>query len=327
MTLLYWDDLFLEHETGGHPENAGRLRSVIRRLRETGLAARCQTPTWPSASLERLARVHAPEYVEYLRQYANAGGGQIEADTIVSPLSYEVATSAAGAVCHAVERVVDGEDQRALCLVRPPGHHALYADPMGFCLLNSVAVAARIAIEELHLDRVLIVDWDVHHGNGTQDAFYSDPQVGFLSIHRWPFYPGTGARDESGSGQGLGTIMNLPVTYGTPREQYLAMFRAGLETMAERMRPQLVIVSAGFDAHRRDPIGSLGLESHDFAALTEAVQQVAAVHADNRLVSVLEGGYNPDALAESVQLHLETLLGQESGASSDRPEAPRRAVQ
>jgi acetoin utilization deacetylase AcuC-like enzyme len=179
---------------------------------------------------------------------------------------------------------------------------------MGFCLFNSAAIAARVALDERQLERVLIVDWDVHHGNGTQDIFYADGRVGFLSVHRWPFYPGTGAADETGTGAGLGTTRNLPVEFGTPRKAFLERFRRELEDFAARIRPQLVLVSAGFDAHGEDPIGSLGLEVEDFAELTKYVLDVAAVHSSGRVVSLLEGGYNPQRLAECVAEHLRGML-------------------
>tara|TARA_B100000029_G_scaffold472136_1_gene512393 strand:+ start:610 stop:1164 length:555 start_codon:yes stop_codon:yes gene_type:complete len=183
---------------------------------------------------------------------------------------------------------------------------------MGFCLFNHVAVGARVAITECELDRVLIVDWDVHHGNGTQAIFWEDEQVGFLSIHRWPFYPGTGAEDETGTGRGLGTIKNLPTQFGVTRQDYVNKFTAGLEGFAAQIRPELMILSAGFDSHRMDPIGSLGLESEDFQILTQAVMQVANAHAGGKLVSVLEGGYHTTALAESVAIHLRELLASSS---------------
>jgi acetoin utilization deacetylase AcuC-like enzyme len=178
---------------------------------------------------------------------------------------------------------------------------------MGFCLLGNVAIAARLATTELGLDRVLIVDWDVHHGNGTQDIFYEDPRVGFFSAHRWPFYPGTGAADETGRGAGLGATKNLPLAFGTSRRDYLARFGDELTAFAAAMRPQLVLISAGFDAHAADPIGSLGLETEDFGELTRMVRGVAEDYAGGRIVSVLEGGYNPPVLADCVALHLEGL--------------------
>jgi acetoin utilization deacetylase AcuC-like enzyme len=246
--------------------------------------------------------------VQAVHDFAARGGGQFEVDTVVSPRSYDVALLAAGAVCDAVERVVRGEDRTALCLVRPPGHHALAQGAMGFCLFNNIAIGASLAIAELGLERVLIVDWDVHHGNGTQDAFWENGQVGFYSVHRYPFYPGTGAADETGAGAGLGATRNLPLRFGISRADYLKAVTDSLEDFSRRMRPQLVLVSAGFDAHARDPIGSLGLETEDFAALTRLVLQIADTYCDGRVVSALEGGYNPTDLAANVEAHLEELL-------------------
>jgi acetoin utilization deacetylase AcuC-like enzyme len=183
---------------------------------------------------------------------------------------------------------------------------------MGFCLFNNIALAARVATDEYRLDRVLIVDWDVHHGNATQDSFYEDPRVGFFSIHRYPFYPGTGAREETGSGAGLGSTRNLPVIFGTPRREILDLFIKELDDFAARIRPQLVLISAGFDGHRADPIGSLGLEVDDFATFTQFVLDVAGSYADGRLVSILEGGYNPPVLAECIRAHLSMLCHAES---------------
>jgi acetoin utilization deacetylase AcuC-like enzyme len=194
----------------------------------------------------------------------------------------------------------------AFCAIRPPGHHATAGSAMGFCLFNAVAVAASHA-RAMGVDRVLIVDFDVHHGNGTQDIFYDDGQVGFLSIHRAPFYPGTGAAGETGTGAGLGATRNVPIAYGTPPVHYHAAFRSALEDMADTIRPQLVLVSAGFDAHHDDPVGGLGLEVDDFRTLTRGVLEVASTHAEGRLVSLLEGGYDLSALAHSVAAHLEAL--------------------
>lgn len=307
MTLLYYDPLFLAHDTGGHPENAARLTAIVQHLAKKGLDAQCQRPAFGPVSAERLERVHDPEYAEQVRRFAAQKGGYIEGDTVVSGKSYEAACLAAGAVCDAVQRVVAGEDRSALCLVRPPGHHALADRAMGFCLFNNAAIAARMATCELGLDRVLIVDWDVHHGNGTQDTFWEDEQVGFFSIHRWPFYPGTGSPHETGGGSAVGTKRNLPIIFGTSRLKYLNDFTSQLQSFVEKIRPQLIIVSAGFDTHRLDPIGSLGLEVEDFTTLTRRIVEVANVHAAGRVVSVLEGGYNTEVLPLCVEAHLATL--------------------
>lgn len=312
MTLLYTDPCYLEHRTGGHPESPARLEAISRELARRQLLERCGLPACPAVSLERLTRVHTGEHVHRIEAFSGAGGGQIEVDTIVSPRSYDAALCAAGAACDAVERVVRGEDRTALCLVRPPGHHALADGPMGFCLFNNVAVAARVAVDELGLDRVLIVDWDVHHGNGTQDMFWSDGRVAFFSVHRWPFYPGTGAADETGGGAGLGFIKNLPLRFGISREDYQVRVADAMTSLADKVKPQLVLISAGFDAHRLDPVGSLGLETEDYIELTRLVADVAKTHADGRVVSLLEGGYHVDALAESVAVHLETLLAHDA---------------
>ena len=218
MTLLYRDARFLGHETGSHPEGALRLRTVEAHLDRTWLAAQCRQPTAEACDRKGLARVHKPAYIEEIWAFARAGGGYLDADTVCGPTSFDVAALAAGTVVDAVHRVVGGEDSTALCLVRPPGHHALPGQAMGFCIFNNVALGAAAAIEEFGLDRVLIVDFDVHHGNGTQAIFWEEPRVGFLSIHRYPFYPGTGAADERGGGDGWGTTVNLPIEAGTPRD-------------------------------------------------------------------------------------------------------------
>jgi acetoin utilization deacetylase AcuC-like enzyme len=308
MTLLYYDPLVLQHETGNHPENAGRIIPAARRLHALATQFGCVRPSWEPLALEAISAVHPMEYVDCIRQLAASGGGRLDPDTVLSPQSFDVARVAAGAVCDAVDKVITGQQRRAFCLIRPPGHHAMRSKGMGFCLFNSIAIAAQRAIDHHGLDRVLIVDWDVHHGNGTQDIFWDDSRVGFFSIHRYPFYPGTGAADETGGGRGLGTTLNVPIAFGTHRTEYLRQFQAGLESLAAKMRPQLILVSAGFDAHRLDPIGSLELESEDFAAMTHMVLEVAGAHSGGRLVSALEGGYHPTAVAESVETHLLQLL-------------------
>lgn len=308
MAILFMDDVFLEHETGRHPECADRLRSIHRRLEQDKISDRFARGTIRSATREELLRVHSNEHIDAMRQFADAGGGHVESDTVLSPKSYEVAVKASGTAIEAVDQVLSGTHNQAVCLIRPPGHHAVPKAAMGFCLFNNVAVAARHAIDAHGLERVLVVDWDVHHGNGTQDMFYEEGQVTFFSAHRWPFYPGTGATNETGHGQGLGTIFNLPLAFGITRKNYLEAFHTVLSDAAARSKPQLVLLSAGFDAHHADPVGSLGLESEDYAPLTRLMQDVANQHCQGKLISLLEGGYNLNALAESVAVHLETLV-------------------
>jgi acetoin utilization deacetylase AcuC-like enzyme len=310
MTLLYSDPLFLKHDTGRHPERPERLRSIIAGLEKAGIVKKCKAGAYKPLDEDTVARIHSAKQITQVKQLAAHGGGFVDADTIVSADSFKVALAAAGACVAAVDAVVKGTDKNALCLVRPPGHHATPVRSMGFCLFNNVAVAARHARNTHELSKVLIVDWDVHHGNGTQDIFYEDPEVVFYSIHRYGngFYPGTGSDRETGRGKGLGHIFNVPVRYGTSRKDYHGMFTGALEKAADKIKPELVLVSAGFDAHAKDPIGSLGLEVEDFQTLTKQVLEVAKTHAKGRLVSCLEGGYHLQALAESVQAHLEGLL-------------------
>jgi acetoin utilization deacetylase AcuC-like enzyme len=309
MTLLFSAPEFLDHDTGPHPETAERLRAIGAMLDETGLSGRCTPGQFGLLDPAALRIVHTPQLVERVRDAAEAGGGHLDADTVVSPASFDVALAAAGACVAAVDAVIAGQDRTALCLVRPPGHHATPTHSMGFCLFNNIAIAARHAIKRHGLNRVLIVDWDVHHGNGTQDIFYEDPAVFFMSIHRYGqgFYPGTGAAGETGAGAGRGATLNVPICYGTSRAEYHDRFARALGSAAAT-KPDLVMVSAGFDAHRLDPIGDLGLEAEDFAILTRDVLEVARTHAGGRLVGCLEGGYNWHATAESVSAHLEQLI-------------------
>jgi acetoin utilization deacetylase AcuC-like enzyme len=311
MTILYSDPLFLKHDTGaGHPERSDRLRAVTARLEKFGLAKMCTAGTYKPLTEEAVGKVHSAKEIVQIKQLAEHGGGHSDPDTVVCPDSFRVALAAAGACVAAVDAVLTGDDHHALCLVRPPGHHATPTKSMGFCLFNNIALAADHAKRKHKLSRILIVDWDVHHGNGTQDIFYEDPEVVFFSIHRYGhgFYPGTGAASETGRGKGLGHIINAPIRYGTSRKDYHDHFTKALEKAADKIKPELVLLSAGFDAHAKDPIGSLGLEVEDFVPMSKQVLEVAKTHAKGRVVSCLEGGYHLQALAESVQAHLEELL-------------------
>lgn len=315
MTWLYTDDLFVQHDTGtGHPERPDRYRACYRILRQSGLVERCLAGSTRLANPEEIARVHPGSYFTQVKDLCLQGGGHLDPDTPVCPVSHTVAMTAAGTAIAAVDGVLaagsEVSKRTAFCLIRPPGHHATPDHPMGFCLFNNVAVAARHAQKVHGIERVLIVDWDVHHGNGTQDIFYDDPSVHFLSIHRYGegFYPGTGAADETGQGAGLGATQNIPLRKGISRSQFLAAFEHGLEE-AGRRKPELILLSAGFDACRDDPVGDLGLEPADYQTLTRTLLQLAGAHCDGKIVSLLEGGYNLDQLSQSVEEHVRTLLG------------------
>ncbi|RPI90344.1 MAG: histone deacetylase [Planctomycetaceae bacterium] len=305
--LLYSDPCYLDHQTGDHPESPERLRRITAHLAHRPVLAQYAPTPVRAATRDELARVHRPEHIDFIRDSCRDMPGRIESDTIVSEKSYEVALKAAGAGLAAVDAVLDGKSSRALCLVRPPGHHALPHAPMGFCLFNNVAVAAAHARAKHGLNRVLIVDFDVHHGNGTQDMFYDSGHVYFVSVHRSPFYPGTGAAHETGRGEGLGTIFNLPLRFGVSRQDFRTQFETIVERAANRCKPELVLISAGFDAHAADPVGSLGLETEDFGPLTRCLVEAANQHCQGKIVSLLEGGYNVDKLAESVECHMEEL--------------------
>jgi acetoin utilization deacetylase AcuC-like enzyme len=295
-----------------HPERPERLRAILRQIERTGYDKTCPAGRVREATQSELSRVHTAEYLREVADLEAKGGGMLDPDTWLLPGSGLAARLAAGAAIEAVSFVMAGPDRRALCLGRPPGHHARPSAGMGFCVHGNVAVAAADALARFELNRILIADFDVHHGNGTQEMFYDSSRVGFLSIHRYPFYPGTGAKDETGKGAGLGSTRNIPLPYGTPRERYHAAFRSGLESLADRLRPELLLISAGFDAHAEDPVGDLGLDIEDFEIITKELVSVAETHAHGRIVSVLEGGYNIAILAGCVEVHLHAL-GAEPG--------------
>jgi acetoin utilization deacetylase AcuC-like enzyme len=307
MVCVITDPLFEKHRTGYHPECPERVQNTARYLESVPWFSQLPKARIAAANDDWIRRTHTENVLERARELCASGGGHLDPDTFVSPDSFQVAMHAAGSAVAAVDRVLTGGDKTTFCLIRPPGHHATPAQSMGFCVFNNIAIAAHYARDVHHLDRVLIVDFDVHHGNGTQDIFYADPAVHFLSIHRYPFYPGTGHESETGTGAGLGTTRNIPVAFGTSRASYRDQFKKGLEASVEQCRPQLILISAGFDAHKDDPIGSLGLEVEDYEIMTRWIQDAADAHCDGRIVSCLEGGYNLDQLPILVATHLQNL--------------------
>ena len=311
--LLGTHPRFAEHDTGyGHPERPARLDAVLRGIEAAGVVDALVPVAPRPARRDELELVHPAAYLDAIERFCSAGGGHIDADTAASAESWDAALLAAGAGVDAVERLDAGEADAAFLVVRPPGHHATPSRAMGFCLVNNVAVTA--AALAARGERVLIVDWDAHHGNGTQDAFYADGRVAYVSLHQFPLYPGTGGLEEAGVGDGAGTTVNVPLPPGATGDVYLAAFDEVIAPLAERLGPTWVLMSAGFDAHRADPLTDMGLSAGDFALLAE---RVAGLVPAGRRIAFLEGGYNLDALAASAGACVAALAGE-----SYRPEAP-----
>ena len=309
-TLLIAPESSRDHRTPhGHPERVERFEAVLRALRSSGLAGRMQARGCEEAGFDTLRLCHRADYIELVEREIGAGNRMLSTgDTHVGRGSLSAARMAVGAVCSAVDSVLTGPVKQAFCALRPPGHHARPQQGMGFCVFNNVAIGARHAIKRHGLQRVLIVDWDVHHGNGTQDIFYEDPSVLFFSTHQSPWYPGTGMRDETGEGAGADTTINCPFPAHTGRKEIFGAFRDRLLPAAEAFAPELVMISAGFDSRLGDPLGQFRLADGDFAELTNLLQDLADRHADGRLVSALEGGYSLAGLASSVESHVGALL-------------------
>jgi acetoin utilization deacetylase AcuC-like enzyme len=309
-TGILRDPSCLEHSMGAyHPENPHRLRVLYEMLDSGGLRGRfTQIPARP-ASREELERVHAPDYLDRLAATSGREHSYLDPDTSACAESWNAAIRAAGGLCETVNAVVSGSLRNAFALVRPPGHHAEHGRAKGFCLLNNLAVAARHAREVLGLPRILIVDWDLHHGNGSQNAFLEDPTVLYISTHQHPFYPGSGALNETGEGAGRGYTLNIPLSAGCGDGEYAALFERIVRPVSRAFRPDLVLVSAGMDIHRADPLGAMGVTPQGFAALTRAVMEIADATCDGKLVLALEGGYDLEGLRDSVRAVLEELDG------------------
>jgi len=306
-TIIVYDPTFLGHDTGpGFPECPDRLRwlmgSVPKDVEETQPDDKIDPLPW-------ILKVHDEDYVDEVRRACAAGEEYLGSpDCPISRNSYDVAVRAVGATLSAVDAVMLGRARNAFAAVRPPGHHAMPDSAKGFCIFGNAAIAARYAQKKHGIDRVMIVDWDVHHGDGTQEIFYEDPSVFFFSAHQYPFYPGpSGAAENTGAGKGKGFAKNVPLAAGSGDQAVLAAFRSELTEAFRKFRPELVIISAGFDAHEADPLGGLGWTSSVYGELTRIVRELAREQGHERIVSVLEGGYSKRGLTEGVRAHLEAL--------------------
>jgi acetoin utilization deacetylase AcuC-like enzyme len=309
-TGLVYHPAYLEHDMGaGHPESPHRLRAIMQQLERSGTAEKVTRIEPRNAEEEWITQIHSPSYVAALTKHQPAHGRvSLDPDTSMSPGSLRAAYLAVGGALTAVDAIMRAEVEHAFCAVRPPGHHAETARAMGFCLFNNVAIAARYVQKKHRLKRVLIVDWDVHHGNGTQHSFEQDPSILFFSTHQYPHYPGTGRATEHGTGAGEGFTINVPMEVGDGDDEYHAVFVNVLLPAAEAFKPEFVIISAGFDAHRDDPLAGMALTEAGYSDLTGLVAGIARRHAQGRLLSALEGGYQLTALAASVDAHLKALL-------------------
>lgn len=313
-TGFLYDEIYLKHDTGpGFPERPARIEAMAKRLEEKGLTAKLTRFKAAPAPLEWIHEMHAPAYVERVRKSCETLGkdeiGHIDTgDMPVGRQSYEAAVNAVGGLLQVVDAVMEGKIRNAFCAVRPPGHHALRERAMGFCLFNNVAIAARYVQKKHKLGRVLIVDWDVHHGNATQDAFVEDGTVMYFSTHLHPFYPGTGKEEERGKGRGEGLMVNVPLPAGAGDAEVLKAYEEKLKPAADRFKPDFVLVSCGFDSHVNDALGRLAITSEGFGRMTRVVKGIAAKHAKGRLVSTLEGGYTLENLATAAEAHVRALM-------------------
>ncbi len=305
----------LDHDTGGHPENAGRLRAIEAALDGAGWPGLRRVEA-PAATLDQLRRVHSDEHIRAMEEICTRGGGMIDMDTVASERSFEAALHAAGGAAHGAERLLAGDDRFAFCGLRPPGHHAEASRAMGFCLFNNVAVAAAHVLAEDAAERVLILDWDVHHGNGTEAIFAGSDRVLYLSIHQSPLYPGTGPAEYAGEAGGEGYTVNLPVAPGAGSAEFLSLVQHVVAPIARAFRPGLIAISAGYDAHRDDPLAECRVGTDGYADMAATMREVA-VELGAPVLVCLEGGYDPAALAASVLATIEAL-----GSERKPPEAP-----
>ena len=321
-TAIVYDPFNLRHSLEGHPENYHRLKSTMDLLQEDGMLDQLVKVASTPAPVDAILRVHTPAYLERLQLITQRGGGHLDADTYVNTDTYQAALLAAGGVINLVDAVMWKQATNGFALVRPPGHHALVHNGMGFCIFANAAIAARWAQHQHGVQRVLIVDFDVHHGNGTQDVFYHDPSVLFFSTHQFPYYPGTGATTEMGTETGYGTTVNVPFPPHVGDQGYLDAFQKILAPLARRFKPELILLSAGFDAHWMDPLASMGVSITGYMALVQELLILADELCGGRLVCVLEGGYHLQVLAHSVLSTFRTLRGEAQEISDPFGPAP-----
>jgi acetoin utilization deacetylase AcuC-like enzyme len=304
-----YDPIYLKHDTGQHVEVAARLEAIISRLEKTGFKEQLTFIKPRPATLDEIALVHQRDYIKEIEETALKGGGWLDADTVMSAGSYEAALYAAGGLIRAVESVMGDETSSAFALVRPPGHHATSGQAKGFCLFNNIAIAASYALDKYNLERILIIDFDVHHGNGTQETFYNDPRVMYISTHQYPFYPGTGDAYETGGGKAKGTNINIPLSAGCGDAEYLAVFEQIIVPAARRSNPQLILVSAGYDTHWADPLAMMQVSVTGFGQMAGIIKGLADELCGGRLSFTLEGGYDLNALAASAKATFDALMG------------------
>jgi len=318
-TAYIYDPIYLEHNRPGHPENAGRLERILSVLeKEDMLSQLCPLEPRPATTKE-LLRVHSHNHIGLVRRVAQSGGGNLDPDTYASPHSFDAALMAAGGLIRAVEAVLAGEIANGFALVRPPGHHATPNRSMGFCLFNNIAVAARAALASKQVERIFIVDFDVHHGNGTQDIFGDDPAVFYLSTHQFPHYPGTGRWNEIGQDDGEGTLLNVPLPPQVGDAGYAQIFAELAWPLAERFQPDLILVSAGYDAHWSDPLAQMTISLTGYAWLERELVSMARQLCDGHIVWTLEGGYQLDVLAYAVLNSLYAMRGEDTIADPFGP--------
>lgn len=307
-TALIHDPLFVEHKTNNSPETPERYEVILAALKNNNSLWQSLKIIPPrAAEIEDLLRCHTNQYIQHIYQFCAQGGGYLDPDTFASPQSYEIALLSAGAALMGIDELFKNGTKNIFCLARPPGHHATQDQAMGFCFFNNAAIAARYAQSIYKIKNVLIIDWDVHHGNGTQDIFYDDPSVFYFSIHEYPLYPETGTSHETGIGLGKGTTLNIPLPGGTKAAEYRKYFSKALKFIQSIFTPDLIIISAGFDASLHDPLAHFLLTDQDYYEMTREVMLLADQCCSGKILSILEGGYNLDTLGETVRHHLAAL--------------------